>query len=147
MSIEQRFWCKVALIPFHTCWEWTGAIRRDGYGHMKVDKQYLSAHRLSWELHNGAIPEREGFHGTVVMHTCDNKRCVNPAHLQLGAQSDNIKDCYNKGRSILNVLNTAKAKRDKCLHGHTLVQFKNGRYCRVCSKLRMRKRRAAGRLS
>ena len=61
--------------------------RRDGAG-------YAIAHRVSWGIHNGPIPP-----GVKVLHTCDNPPCVNPAHLFLGTQADNIKDCLDKGRA------------------------------------------------
>lgn len=59
----------------------------------------MLAHRVSWIIHNGKIPEGEGAHGTVVMHTCDNPGCVNPAHLRLGTQGDNVQDMIVKGRA------------------------------------------------
>lgn len=54
-----------------------------------------------WEITNGPIPPGDGYHGTVVMHTCDNRICVNPAHLQLGSQGDNHKDMCAKGRQVI----------------------------------------------
>jgi hypothetical protein len=83
------------------CWNWTGAVNAYGYGVItvggRIGKQW-KAHRYSWVYHNGTIPESDGPHGTVVMHKCDNRLCVNPDHLELGSQADNVRDMDNKGR-------------------------------------------------
>jgi hypothetical protein len=60
----------------------------------------MLAHRVAWELTHGPIPDGEGHHGTVVMHTCDNRLCCNPAHLRLGTQADNVRDMDAKGRRV-----------------------------------------------
>lgn len=75
------------------CWEWQSGRVPDGYGDLSVDGKHYSAHRLAWELWNGAVPA-----GLCVLHTCDNPPCVNPAHLWLGTKSDNLQDAYDKGR-------------------------------------------------
>lgn len=74
------------------CWEWVGALTSKGYGKLcfvsaKKEKRYIAVHRLSYLLFNGEIPE-----GLVVRHTCDNKTCVNPAHLLVGSDADNAAD-------------------------------------------------------
>lgn len=84
------------------CWPWTGAKRQNGYGHKGWrGKQYL-AHRWMYERRVGPIPE-----GMVVCHACDNKWCVNPAHLFVGTQKDNVRDMYAKNRQ-------ADRKGEKC---------------------------------
>jgi DNA-binding Xre family transcriptional regulator len=88
---EQRFWSKVDRSG--DCWLWTGARRPLGYGALKVDGHVLHAHRVAYELVYGEIPAE-----LVVLHTCDNPPCVNPAHLRLGTRSDNTRDMYAKGR-------------------------------------------------
>lgn len=77
-----------------TCWLWTGYLS-DGYGriHVKRDGRQVKVHRFSYELHKGPIPE-----GLVVRHTCDVPHCVNPEHLVLGTQRDNIADSVERGR-------------------------------------------------
>jgi hypothetical protein len=96
LNIKDRFMNKVEMIPFHTCWEWNAYKTIDGYGvfrdTMSKNKTKL-AHRVSYELHNGAIPE-----GKLVCHTCDNTSCVNPSHLFLGTDQDNTNDKVTKKR-------------------------------------------------
>lgn len=76
------------------CWEWIGAIRgKCGYGALKINGKTVSAHRYSYELHKGPI-----LNGLFVCHSCDNKKCINPDHLFLGTNSDNMKDAYQKNR-------------------------------------------------
>lgn len=79
------------------CWEWTGTRNRQGYGVVciAINKRPtgIPAPRLQWMHYHGEIPA-----GQVIMHTCDNPPCINPAHLRLGTYGDNINDCVAKGR-------------------------------------------------
>jgi hypothetical protein len=88
--LEDRFWKHVNKTD--GCWIWTGAHDRGGYGWFK-DHKSRRAHRVSWELFNGPIPE-----GLFVCHICDVRDCVNPDHLFLGTNSDNMRDMRRKGR-------------------------------------------------
>jgi hypothetical protein len=88
-----NFWNKIEMIPEHPCWEWIGQKDKDGYGRLKMNRRDLRAHRLSYEIHKGVIPQ-----GRLVCHTCDNTSCVNPNHLFLGTHRDNVRDCINKNR-------------------------------------------------
>lgn len=92
-TTEQRFWEKV--LKGDDCWKWTSAIGSRGYGIFWKDpiSRSVFAHRYSYELHNGVIPE-----GMVVMHSCDNPKCVNPSHLSFGSIRDNALDAMFKGR-------------------------------------------------
>lgn len=98
---EVRFWSHVKKdgpIPSHCpelgpCWIWTGGTNADGYGRIGRAGTKILAHRFSWELHNGPVPD--GFH---VLHHCDNPPCPNPAHLFLGTDADNVHDMLSKGR-------------------------------------------------
>lgn len=82
------------------CWEWSGPIEKQGYGIIFLDytlngkRAQTKAHRYSYQKNIGAIPE-----GLCVMHTCDNRKCVNPVHLKVGTWADNNRDRSLKGRS------------------------------------------------
>ena len=92
-KILGRFRDKFVPEPNSGCWLWTASTFRTGYGKFRVDDRMVSAHRVSYELHNGLIPE-----GLHVCHTCDVKVCVNPDHLWLGTNQDNVDDRDAKGR-------------------------------------------------
>jgi len=94
MTIESRFWNNVPMREEGKCWNWHGAKLKDGYGQIKIAGSPVQAHRLSWSMINGEIPE-----GMVIRHTCDNPSCVNPAHLLIGTHKDNIADKYARGRN------------------------------------------------
>ena len=106
-SVNERFFKRFERDSKTQCWNWTGALTPQGYGVIygkMIDGTYLKrtlAHRASWIIHNGPIPDGEGAHGTVVMHKCDNPTCVNPDHLMLGTQADNVKDMIAKGRKVV----------------------------------------------
>jgi hypothetical protein len=87
------FWAKVRISD--DCWEWTGATNGMGYGRLNRRGTFLAAHRFSYELANGSIPD-----GLSVCHRCDNPPCVRPDHLFLGSMQDNIRDSVAKRRSV-----------------------------------------------
>ena len=91
--IKDRFLEKIRKTE--GCWEWTGVKLPKGYGHMGIPGgKSLYAHRLSYMLHIGEIPD-----GLFVLHKCDNPSCVRPSHLFLGTAADNSRDMVRKGRS------------------------------------------------
>ena len=90
-TVEKRLLRKVDKTG--DCWVWTGGTFSDGYGNIGDSRGAQKAHRVAYELYVGPIPE-----GLVVMHSCDNRRCVNPVHLSVGTHTENIKDRDTKGR-------------------------------------------------
>jgi len=99
-NLWQRFINKVEIDPITECWNWVGAKQRHGYGTIGYKNKFLKAHRLSYEKFIGEIPNsKETKHGTCVCHSCDNPSCVNPDHLFLGTQKDNLQDMFNKKRN------------------------------------------------
>lgn len=91
----ERFLAKVKKTP--TCWIWTGAFRSvGGYGFFHLGREgCISAHRAAYIIFKGSIPK-----GKSILHSCDNKKCVNPEHLTAGTQSQNLKDCLERGRFV-----------------------------------------------
>lgn len=92
-AARERFFRKVEVTSH--CWEWTGSKTDRGYGKIIVEKKQCKAHRVSWVIYNGEIPN-----DLHVCHHCDNPGCVNPVHLFLGTNNDNIQDKVKKGRHI-----------------------------------------------
>ncbi|HWP38972.1 MAG TPA: HNH endonuclease signature motif containing protein [Gemmatimonadales bacterium] len=99
----QRFWEKVAKTP--GCWFWTGSHNRFGYGHFAWRGWVLKAHRVAYALTHGVPPQ-----GLLVCHTCDCRPCVNPAHLWIATNEENLRDMVKKGRhpeTVLRLTRTA----------------------------------------
>lgn len=124
-SATDRLWSKVVKTP--RCWVWT-ASTRNGYGIIRVDGRTEYAHRLAYLANMGPIPD-----GLVVRHTCDNRLCVRPNHLELGTKADNSRDMVERGRSPRN----PRAENTHCANGHlydvaNTYWWNGARQCRAC---------------
>ena len=93
MVAEERFWDKVQVGSPSECWVWCGSRSGGRYGKFYFEGKLVQAHRYSYMLHYGEI-----LPGLVVCHKCDNEGCVNPYHLFVGTQKDNVQDMFKKGR-------------------------------------------------
>lgn len=112
---------KATPVPETGCWLWDGAWTGGGYGVLMVKAKYRAAHRASYEVHHGPIPD-----GILVCHRCDVRACINPDHLFLGTPSDNTRDAVDKKR-------TRNSRKTICPRGHPYDRFiNNTRRCRKC---------------
>ena len=130
MDLKQRFLNKIKKDE-NGCWNWIAAFRVNGYGCIKVDRKLLSAHRVSYILFRGEIPN-----GLLVCHICDNRGCVNPSHLFLGTYKDNWRDAVEKGKIDENRLVFFPKKY--ATHPST-THYRNGCRCAECTALQVAK--------
>lgn len=107
MKVEE-FHKKYKKTPY--CWIWTGSLKPDGYGCLYYEGKMWIAHRVSYIIHKGKIPK-----GMFVLHKCDNPSCVNPKHLFIGTNKDNLHDMVMKDRGIfkLSVEDVLDIRRSK----------------------------------
>lgn len=139
-ELEDRFWTKVAKTE--SCWPWSAGIHRSGYGIFSVDRKAVYAHRYSYQLHNGAIPEDlvidhlcHGWDATCVAGSrCLHRRCVRPDHLEAVLFAENV----HRGRTLA----AENAAKTHCPKGHpyskanTFITPEGWRVCRTCRRAR-----------
>ena len=94
-NTESTFWSRVDRRGPCECWEWQSGKHSDGYGWFHMGGKSDTAHRWAYRFVNGDIPA-----GSVVRHTCDNRRCCNPSHLLAGSVADNNHDCRDRRRHV-----------------------------------------------
>ena len=97
LTLLERLWAKVDIRGPNDCWPWEGATDKYGYGLIgegAPSRKLLQVHRVTFESKNGPIPK-----GLLVMHSCDNPGCCNPAHLAAGTHQQNMDDRDRKGRN------------------------------------------------
>lgn len=127
VPLEARFWSKVDVTTLRRCWEWRGGKTDLGYGHFSLNGRCAQAHRVAYELLVGEIPE-----SLFLDHVCRNPGCVNPAHLEVVTNAENVR----RGQAP----NVVASRLNQCLNGHPLsgdnvYRYNGKRRCRICSRV------------
>ena len=104
-SLQQRFDEKYVPVTESGCWLWTACTNKKGYGRLSYKGKLGYAHRIAYQLHKGDIPE-----DMLVLHDCDNPTCVNPEHLHLGTNADNMIEMYQRNRFPNQILTSDNVK-------------------------------------
>ncbi len=131
--LPNNFWSKVDKTD--SCWNWIAGKNQKGYGTFETEKTQM-AHRISYEDVKGDIPK-----GLVIDHLCRNRACVNPEHLEVVSNLENIQ------RGLTGKINHHNSKKTHCLKGHeftkenTYLSSKGSRECRACHRIRERQRK------
>ncbi len=138
---EERFWEKVERGADDDCWQWMAG-KRNGYGAFSLDGRLVVAHRVSYQLLKGPVPD-----GLVLDHVCRNRACVNPGHLEPVTERENIL----RGEGLAAVC----ARKTHCDHGHEFTEentyfrpsMRVERECRICRARSRREWKARNRAS
>lgn len=126
-KMQDRIISRSSPVPFSGCWIWDGSTGNSGYGKTRFFKSMdVQAHRLAYAAWHGAIPD-----DMCVLHSCDVRCCVNPAHLSLGTKKQNSLEMVQRGRNV-----SPASKRTACPQGHPYSGFdyKGARICRTCNR-------------
>lgn len=145
VPVETRLWGRCKVVG--ECWEYQGNTNRGGYGTLEWRGRKWKAHRVAYTLAKGEIPD-----GLEVLHSCDNPPCVNPEHLRVGSQSDNMRDAFGRGRkrfdpAWLASYHERRRAAKTCTYGHpwdqrnTAHRKDGSRYCRTCHRSQVRRSR------
>lgn len=135
-TTSERFWAKVD--KQQDCWIWAGSKMKDGYGHLGVERKMVLAHRFSYELSCGPVPD-----GMHLHHVCENQSCVRPDHLRV------VSPIEHKELTPRSIAYQASQKTH-CPQGHpyneenTYIDKRGSRNCRVCHRLSYHRRKKAG---
>jgi hypothetical protein len=131
--LRERIKTKIDIDINTGCWNWRGNLNNKGYGYLNSHGKHYLAHRISYELFVGEIPE-----GLTIDHLCRNRRCVNPSHLEPVTLRENILRGEN--------FTAYQARQTHCKRGHPLfgsnlyISLQGNRRCRTCDKMHQRLR-------
>ena len=135
VPVEKRVWSKIEKQQ-SGCWIWTAMRLPNGYGYIRLNGGTGYAHRVMYELLKGPIPK-----GMTIDHLCNNRACVNPDHMEIKTQRENVLRSLSAPPAI-------NARKTHCLRGHelseeNLYRYRGRRLCRSCIRLRESRRRRA----
>lgn len=143
-AIANRFWVHASAHSIIGCWIWKGKARGD-YGRFTYKRRQAASHRISWILIHGLIPPWDPSVGSLcVRHECDTPMCINPLHLRLGTNLENMTDKKTRGRARnfgLTTLIPHQSMKSHCPQGHSYTTentylLGNKRSCRTCRRER-----------
>lgn len=128
IDLKKTFHDKAYPEPNTGCWLWIGSGDKNGYGRIKINRKNIQAHRLSYQLFKGDIPN-----SMLICHTCDVPACVNPDHLFLGTAKENSQDSVKKGRDFRGKRN-AKLSKEQVLIIRQIRTSTNHTYAEIAEK-------------